>query len=83
MRTLVDIATPEEQRALIRQVLEQVWIEKREVKKVKPTSAYSALLKAVNDTCGFMGCPTGDRDALATSIGATRLWRRDRTSLEG
>jgi hypothetical protein len=42
---LLDAATPAQQRALIRQIIARVWIEKLAVAAIEPTASYTILME--------------------------------------
>jgi hypothetical protein len=83
---LLEGANEVQQRAALRYVFRTFWLEAHRIKAITPTDLYAPMLAAVETMRGVdgeMGCLTGDRDTLATSIASVHLWRRDRSALEG
>jgi hypothetical protein len=64
---------------MLRAVFSHVWAEGKQITAVTPKGVYLPLLATLWQSS--LGCPTGDRHPLATSIADTHLWRRDRSVL--
>jgi len=65
--SLLTVATPVQQRALIRQVLKSVWIEKVAVTAIKPTATFALLVELVAQ--GSLAISTGLEPATFSSGG--------------
>ncbi len=77
----IDRASYERQRQLLRLIFPHIYITQKEGVAISPTTLYALLVGALSVQDVQVGCPTGDRDTLATSVANTQLWRRDRTLL--
>lgn len=57
---LLTTATPEEQRALVREVFDRVWIEPHAIKAQRPAEMIQLVVATIaNSMVGNMGCPMG------------------------
>jgi hypothetical protein len=75
---LVDRLSPERQRAILRLIFSQVWVAKKEVVAVTPTTLYLPLVGALAEPDVQLGCPTGNKHPLSTRA---ELWSPRRSSL--
>jgi hypothetical protein len=81
---LLDGANEAERRAALRYLFVALWLERHRVVALTPTTLYEPMLAVVETLRvkeGWLGCLTGYRDPLATSVTKTYLWRRDRSAL--
>jgi hypothetical protein len=62
---LVDRLSPEQQRGLVRKIFSHVWMAKKEVVAVTPTTLYLPLAKALAEPDVQLGCPTGFEPATS------------------